>query len=121
MNAEAVLDAFLYFTTCFDEIYIYVLMEARNPVTIAEPLYHYRVRGGTMSSAAKAAYQATGIRRAHYEIGELVVPAGPQGRRPSPGIPSSGLRFSIRAWYLSFHCSSRRRKSRRARRVQTTA
>ncbi len=39
-----------YFTTCFDEIYIYVLMEAKNPVTIAQPLYHYRVCGGTMSS-----------------------------------------------------------------------
>ena len=37
-------------------------------------------RGGTMNASAKAAYQATGIRRAHYEIGELVVPAGPQGR-----------------------------------------
>ncbi len=37
-------------------------------------------RGGTMNAAAKAAYQATGIRRAHYEIGELAVPAGPQGR-----------------------------------------
>lgn len=37
-------------------------------------------RGGTMSADAKTAYQATGIRRAHYEIGELIVPAGPQGR-----------------------------------------
>lgn len=37
-------------------------------------------RGGTMNAAAKAAYQATGVRRAHYEIGDLIVPAGPQGR-----------------------------------------
>ena len=35
-------------------------------------------RGGTMSADAKAAYQATGIRRAHYEIGNLIVPAGPR-------------------------------------------
>ena len=37
-------------------------------------------RGGTMNAAAKAAYQETGIRRAHFAIGELVIPAGPQGR-----------------------------------------
>ena len=46
-------------------------------------------RGGTMSVAAKAAYQATGIRRAHYEIGELVVPAGPQGRLETARYGSS--------------------------------
>lgn len=46
-------------------------------------------RGGTMSADAKAAYQATGIRRAHYEIGELVVPAGPQGRLETARYGSS--------------------------------
>ena len=46
-------------------------------------------RGGTMDAAAKAAYQATGIRRAHYEIGELVVPAGPQGRLETARYGSS--------------------------------
>lgn len=42
-----------YFTTCFDEIYIRILMEAKNPVTIDQPLYNYRVGGGTMSSSYK--------------------------------------------------------------------
>jgi hypothetical protein len=46
-------------------------------------------RGGTMNADAKAAYQATGIRRAHYEIGELVVPAGPQGRLDTYTIGST--------------------------------
>ena len=39
------------FPSCFDEIYILILMKARNPVTIAQPLYHYRVSGETMSSS----------------------------------------------------------------------
>ena len=39
------------FVPCFDEIYIRLLMEAKNPVTIAQPLYNYRVGGGTMSSS----------------------------------------------------------------------
>ncbi len=41
------------FVSCFDEIYIEVLLKARNPVTIRQPLYHYRVGGGTMSSSYK--------------------------------------------------------------------
>lgn len=40
-----------HFVTCFDEIYIRVLMEVQNPVTINKPLYHYRVGTGTMSSS----------------------------------------------------------------------
>ena len=39
------------FVLCFDEIYIRILMEAKNPVTINKPLYNYRVGGGTMSSS----------------------------------------------------------------------
>ena len=39
------------FVSCFDEIYIRLLMEAKNPVTIKQPLYNYRVGGGTMSSS----------------------------------------------------------------------
>ena len=39
------------FVPCFDEIYIRILMEAKNPVTIDQPLYNYRVGGGTMSSS----------------------------------------------------------------------
>lgn len=31
------------FISCFDEIYIRVLMEAKNPVNIKQPLYNYRV------------------------------------------------------------------------------
>jgi len=39
------------FVSCFDEIYILILMEAKNPVTVAQSLYHYRVGSGTMSSS----------------------------------------------------------------------
>lgn len=39
------------FVSCFDEIYIRILMEAKNPVTVGIPLYNYRVGGGTMSSS----------------------------------------------------------------------
>lgn len=45
------LDIGNYFVTCFDEIYIRLLMEAENPVTINNQLYNYRVGGGTMSSS----------------------------------------------------------------------
>lgn len=40
-----------YFVSCFDEIYIRLLIEAKNPVTIDKSLYNYRVGGGTMSSS----------------------------------------------------------------------
>ena len=40
-----------YFVSCFDEIYIRLLMEAKNPVTIDKSLYNYRVGGGNMSSS----------------------------------------------------------------------
>ena len=39
------------FVLCFDDIYIRLLMEAKNPVTITQPLYNYRVGGGSMSSS----------------------------------------------------------------------
>lgn len=39
------------FVSCFDEIYIRLLMEAKNPITIVQPLYNYRVGAGTMSSS----------------------------------------------------------------------
>lgn len=45
------LDIASHFVTCFDEIYIRVLMEAKKPVTINKPLYHYRVGAGSMSSS----------------------------------------------------------------------
>ena len=40
-----------HFVSCFDEIYIRILMEAKNPVTIQDSLYNYRVGNGTMSSS----------------------------------------------------------------------
>ncbi len=40
-----------YFVSCFDEIYIRILIEAKNPVSINQTLYHYRVGAGTMSSS----------------------------------------------------------------------
>ena len=46
-------------------------------------------RGGTMSAAAKTAYQATGIRRAYFQIRDLVIPAGPQGRLETAKYGSS--------------------------------
>lgn len=39
------------FTSCFDESYILVLMQAKNPITINQKLYHYRIGRGTMSSS----------------------------------------------------------------------
>ena len=39
------------FISCFDEIYILILMKAKNPVTVNYLLYNYRVGGGTMSSS----------------------------------------------------------------------
>lgn len=44
------LDIGSFFVSCHDEIYIRVLMEAKNPVTIQKPMYHYRVGTGSMSS-----------------------------------------------------------------------
>lgn len=40
-----------YFETCFDEIYIQVLMQAKNPISVEKELYYYRVSNGTMSSS----------------------------------------------------------------------
>lgn len=45
------LDVGSLFVTCFDEIYIRILMEAKNPVTVKMKLYNYRVGEGTMSSS----------------------------------------------------------------------
>lgn len=39
-----------HFVDCHDEIYIRVLMEAKNPVVINEDLYMYRATGGMSSS-----------------------------------------------------------------------
>lgn len=39
------------FVPCFDEIYIRILMEAKNPVAVNQALYNYRVGGETMSSS----------------------------------------------------------------------
>ncbi len=47
------LDIGSLFASCLDEAYIRVLMEARNPVTIKQPLYNYRVGRGTMSTSYK--------------------------------------------------------------------
>ena len=42
-----------YFETCFDEIYIRVLIHAENPITITEKLYFYRMLDNSMSSSYK--------------------------------------------------------------------
>ena len=41
------------FTSCFDEAYIKVLINAKNPISINEKLYSYRVGNGSMSSSYK--------------------------------------------------------------------
>ena len=46
-------------------------------------------RGGPMGDAAKKAYQATGVRRAYFQIRDLVIPAGPQGRLETAKYGSS--------------------------------
>ena len=40
-----------HFTDCFDEIIIRLLIYAKNPVTIKQQLYYYRVSENTMSSS----------------------------------------------------------------------
>ena len=42
-----------YFETCFDEIYIRILINADNPVICNEKLYFYRVSDNSMSSSYK--------------------------------------------------------------------
>lgn len=39
------------FPKCFDESYIKVLLNAKNPVSISQELYHYRVGTGSMSTS----------------------------------------------------------------------
>ena len=39
------------FVTCYDEIYIRILLDAKNPVTVKQQLYHYRVSSNSMSSS----------------------------------------------------------------------
>ena len=42
-----------HFESCFDEIYIRVLIEAKNPVCVPEKLYFYRIAENSMSSSYK--------------------------------------------------------------------
>ncbi|MFR0595770.1 glycosyltransferase family 2 protein [Limosilactobacillus mucosae] len=42
-----------HFVDCFDEVYIDVLLNAKNPISIDKKLYYYRVGGNTMSSSYK--------------------------------------------------------------------
>ena len=62
------------FVSCFDEIYIRVLMEARNPVTIHQPLYHYRVGTGTMSTSYKDVSHYRGFVKASEELRDVMRP-----------------------------------------------
>ncbi len=41
------------FVRCFDEIYIRILLEAKNPITLTRELYNYRVAVGSMSASYK--------------------------------------------------------------------
>ena len=45
------LDIGKHFVSCFDEIYIEVLLTAKNPVAVKEKMYNYRVSNDTMSSS----------------------------------------------------------------------
>ena len=62
------------FVSCFDEIYIRVLMDARNPVTIHQPLYHYRVGTGTMSTSYKDVSHYRGFVKASEELRDVMRP-----------------------------------------------
>lgn len=39
------------FESCFDEIYIRVLLEAKNPITVKKQLYNYRIGRDTLSTS----------------------------------------------------------------------
>jgi len=39
------------FERCFDEIYIEILLEAKNPISVEKKLYNYRIAPGTMSGS----------------------------------------------------------------------
>lgn len=62
------------FVPCFDEIYIRILMEAKNPVTINKKLYHYRVGRGTMSTSYKDVPHYKGFVRASKELRDVMRP-----------------------------------------------
>lgn len=63
-----------HFVSCFDEIYIRVLMEAKNPVTIKLPLYNYRVGTGTLSSSYKDVAHYRAFVEASKELREVMTP-----------------------------------------------
>ena len=62
------------FKSCFDEIYIRVLMEAKNPVVIKQQLYNYRVGNGTMSSSYKDFTHYRSFVEASKELRKVIQP-----------------------------------------------
>ena len=68
------LDIGSHFESCYDEIYIRVLMEAKNPVTINQPLYHYRLSKGTMSSSYTNVAHYRGFVKASEELRKVMQP-----------------------------------------------
>jgi len=63
-----------HFVSCFDEIYIEVLLTAKNPVAVKEKLYNYRVSSSSMSvSYTNVSHYARFI-KASEELKKVVHP-----------------------------------------------
>lgn len=63
-----------YFVTCFDEIYISVLLTTKNPVAVKEKLYFYRVSSGSMSSSYTNVAHYERFMKASEELKKVVQP-----------------------------------------------
>ena len=63
-----------YFVTCFDEIYIEVLLTAKNPVAVEEKLYNYRVSSTSMSVSYTNVPHYVRFIKASKELKKVVQP-----------------------------------------------
>ena len=63
-----------YFVTCFDEIYIEVLLTAKNPVAVEEKLYNYRVSSSSMSVSYTNVLHYVRFIKASEELKKVVQP-----------------------------------------------
>lgn len=68
------LDIGKHFVSCFDEIYIEVLLTAKNPVAVEEKLYNYRVSSTSMSVSYTNVPHYVRFIRASEELEKVVQP-----------------------------------------------
>lgn len=68
------LDIGKHFVSCFDEIYIEVLLTAKNPVAVEEKLYNYRVSSTSMSVSYTNVPHYIRFIRASEELKTVVQP-----------------------------------------------